>query len=424
MKNCIGSLILILTFAIQNVSFSQGEAAIGFLIVPVSPTQTAMGAAGTSLPTDDPYGFLLNPAQLGYTSQSNNLSFIFYPSSVNWLGFEGLAVSGVALNLGYNFKNLVGIPLSVGFGFANPELNFGEFIRTGEGDPTPISSFEAKDYYYAYSLGIGVDYYVQFNAGITYKSITSILGPQIFGVGEEQSSGKAKVSAIDYGLLLNVPVIRLIDDNFTLDIFENVPSIPFLNISFGLSKTNIGDEVYYIDPAQSDPLPRSARLGYGISTGIDLQFAETNVNIFDLAFTVDAWDILIERDGMGKTEYQSGLGDIDFGKHVIQIKGDDKVVSHAGLQISLLETLVIRNGHFNGRGFHDRKTNGTEIRAKGLLKLLDNFTSDPTMKFIADHFDVRYYNSNYFADDLLETKITGIALVINGFEFLQSFSTN
>jgi len=417
MKNLIGSLILILTFVLQNVSLSQGEAAIPFLLVPVSPTQTAMGNTGTSLPTDDPYGFLLNPAQLGYTSQTNNLSFIFYPSSVDWLGWDRLTVSGIALNLGYNFKNLVGIPLSVGIGFANPEINYGESIRTTPGDPTPIGTFEAKDYYYAYSLGIGIDYYVQFNAGITYKDITSILGPTIFNIGEEQGSGKAEVSAIDYGLLLNVPVIRLIDDNLTLDIFDNVPSIPFLNISFGLSRTNIGDEVYYIDPAQSDPLPRSARLGYGISAGMDLQFGETDVNIFDLAFTVDAWDILIERDTSGKTEYQSGLGDIDFGKHVIQIKGDDKVVSHAGLQISLLETLVIRNGHFNGRGFHERKTNGIEIRAKGLLKLLDKFTSDPTMKFIADHFDVRYYNTNYFADDLFDTKITGIALVINGFEF-------
>jgi len=415
MKKCIGSLIIILTFAIQNVSLPQGEAAIPLLVLPVSPTQTAMGGTGTSLPTDDPYGFLLNPAQLGYTSQTNNLSFIFYPSSVDWLGWDRLTLSSIAFNLGYNFKKLTGIPLSVGFGFANPQLNFGEFIRTTEGDPTPIGTFEAKDYYDAYSLGAGIDYYVQFNAGITYKSVTSILSDQ--PVGEETGSGKAEVSVIDYGLLLNVPVIRLIDDNLTLDLFENVPLIPFFNLSFGLSRTNIGDEVYYNDPAQSDPLPRSARLGYGISTGMDLQFAETNLNVFDLAFTVDAWDILIERDSTGKTGYQSGLGDIDFGKHVIQIKGDDKVVSHAGLQISLLETLVIRNGHFNGRDFQERKTNGIEIRAKGLLKLLNKFSDDKTIKFIADHFDVRYYNTIYFADHFLETKITGIALVINGFEF-------
>lgn len=416
MKILFFYLVMVLTIAMQNVALSQGESAIPFLVLPVSPTQTAMGSTGTSLPSDDPYGFLLNPAQLGYSSQSNNLSFIFYPSSIDWLGSSGLPISGIALNLGYNFKNLVGIPLSVGVGFANPEINYGDFfIRTGEVDPTPLGTFEAKDYYYAYSLGAGVDYYFQFYAGITYKSITSILSAQ--PVGEEQGSGKAEVSAIDYGFLLNIPVIRLIDDNLIFDLFESVPSVPYLNISSGLSKTNIGDEVSYIDAAQSDPLPRSARLGYGISTGINLHFADTEINMFDLAFTVDAWDILILRDTTGQTEYQSGIGDINFGKHVIEIKGDDKVVSHAGLQISLLETLVIRNGHFNGRGFQDRKTNGIEIRLKGLLKLLNKFSDDSSIKFISDHFDLRYYNTNYFADHFLETKITGIALVINGFEF-------
>ena len=59
-----------------NFLFPQGEAAIPFLVFPVSPAQNAMGATGTSLPTDDAYGFLFNPAQLGYTSQSNNLSFL------------------------------------------------------------------------------------------------------------------------------------------------------------------------------------------------------------------------------------------------------------------------------------------------------------------------------------------------------------
>ena len=419
MKIYVGFLIIFLTLMLQNNSSPQGEAAIPFLVLPVSPAQTAMGGTGTSLPTDDPYGFLLNPAQLGYTSQSNNLSFIFYPSEINWLGgyVPGLTISGIALNLGYNFKNLVGIPLSVGIGFANPEINFGEFIRTTEEDPTPISTFESKDYYYAYSLGFGIDYYVQFNAGITYKNVTSLLAPENIGVGTEQGRGKAEVSTIDYGLLLNVPVIRLIDDNLTLDIFENVPSIPFINVSIGYAQLNVGDEVYYIDQAQADPLPRTARLGYGISTGMNLQFADTDLKLFDLAFTVDAWDMLIVRDGTGKTEYQSGLGDIDFGKHVIQIKGDDKVVSHAGLQIDLLETVVIRNGHFSGRGFDERKTNGIEIRAKGLLKLLSKFSDDQTIKFIADHFDVRYYNTNYFVDHFLETKITGIALVINGYQF-------
>ena len=116
MKNCIRTLVIILTLALQSVSLPQGEAAVPFLTIPVSPLLNGMGATGTSIPTDDPFGFLYNPAQLGYISQDNNLSFIFYPSSVDLSSFPSIPVhlSGFALNLGYNFKKLMDFPLTIG----------------------------------------------------------------------------------------------------------------------------------------------------------------------------------------------------------------------------------------------------------------------------------------------------------------------
>lgn len=416
MKNCISFLILFLTFAIQNVSVSQGETAIPLLQYPVSPSLSGMGATGTSLPTDDPFGFLYNPAQLGYTSQENNLSFIIYPSSLELSPFPSVPInlSSFALNLGYNFKNLIDFPLTVGFGFARPEMSFGEFTLTG-------GTFEPKDYYLAYSLGAGIDYGVQFNAGITYKSITSILGPINIGVGEEQGSVEANVSTFDYGLLLNVPVIRLIDDNPTLDLFENVPSIPFFNFSIGYAQLNVGDEIYYIDPAQADPLPRTARLGYGLSTGIDFIIQDMTLRVLSVSFTVDAEVLLVLRsfdtNGAVVNEYQSFLGDIDIYKNIIQMKGDENVISRSGFKLDLVETLTITWGKYSGKSSDSKKTNGIEIRSKGLLKLLDKFTSDPTISYIANHFDIRYYNSNYNLDHFTETNFEGIAFVINGYQF-------
>ena len=70
-------------FSITN--FAQGEAAVPFLLLQPSPSLSAMGQTGASLPTEGPFGFLWNPAQLGYTSQTNNLSFIFYPTSTYWI---------------------------------------------------------------------------------------------------------------------------------------------------------------------------------------------------------------------------------------------------------------------------------------------------------------------------------------------------
>ena len=70
MKKILLFLFLILSSTVTLLS--QGETAIPILQYPVSPLLYGMGATGTSLPTDDPFGFLYNPAQLGYTSQENN----------------------------------------------------------------------------------------------------------------------------------------------------------------------------------------------------------------------------------------------------------------------------------------------------------------------------------------------------------------
>lgn len=386
---------------LNSVTLAQGEAAIPFLVLPLSPSLNAMGATGSSIPTDDPYGFLFNPAQLGHTSQKTNLSFIFYPSKVNWLGLDQLKLSGVALNLGYNFKNLVGIPLSIGFGFSNPELNFEEF-RSG-----------AKDYYNAYSFGIGIDYFVQLNAGVTYKDITSILGDQLIGI--TNSSAKADVSTIDYGFLLNIPVIKLIDDKLFFNIIDDIPIKPYFNFSTGYSQSNIGDEVYYIDPAQADPLPRTTRLGYGISLGLDFLVDKTPFSFIKFDFSVDAEDILVERDMLG-FEYQNGFGDIDIGWNIFQIRGDEKVIAHSGYRIYLLETLGIINGKFSGRGFGLSTTSGIEIRATGLLKMLSKYSSNKVVEFIANHFDLRYYSTTY-SPNRFDIEMDGIALIFRGFEF-------
>jgi hypothetical protein len=326
MKNFVGSLILFLTFVIQNISLPQGEAAVPFLTVPISPLLNGMGATGTSIPTDDPFGFLYNPAQLGYISRDNNFSFIIYPSSVDIspFSFYQFEVSAFAFNLGYNFKSLINFPLTVGLGFARPEISFGEFVSTGTGGPEAQGTFESKDYYLAFSLGAGIDYGVQFYGGITYKNITSILGPSNIGVGGGRGSVEADAGVFDFGFLFNVPVIQLIDDNASLDLFENVPTIPFFNFSIGYSQLNIGDEIYYIDPAQADPLPRTARLGYGLSTGIDFKVQDMKLRALEMGFTVDAEDLLVLRSrdttGASTNGYQSFLGDIDIGRNIIQMR--------------------------------------------------------------------------------------------------------
>ena len=376
-----------------------------------------MGQTGTALPTEDPFGFLWNPAQLGYTSQNNNFSFIFYPSKAEWLPQFNLdlELKGTAFNAGYNFKDIIKFPLSVGFGYSNFEINFGEFIRYDE-NGNPIGTFQSKDYYNAYSLGIGIDYYAQFNAGFTFKSVTSILSDR--PTGEEEGVGTAEPSVVDFGLLINVPVLKLIDKDLNFELENDMQLKPDFNFSIGYSKSNIGDEVYYIDPAQADPLPRMDRIGYGFSTGFDLLGDNFQMEILNFSLTVEADDILIDRDSTG-WDYQSTLSDLQFVKNLINVEGTEEIVSHIGLKIDLFETVSFSTGHFSGRGFDERKTSGYELRAKGIFKLWALWAKDPFTDFLRDHIDIRYYNTNYFDDhDWFETKMTGLALYVHNLNSL------
>lgn len=163
-----------------------------------------MGQTGTALPSEDPFAFIWNPAQLGYTSRNNNLSFNFYPSNGEWIpSFFNYELNSLAFNLGYNLKDIVDFPLSVGIGYSNVKYNYG--LAGGRDDCD------------AYSLGFGIDYYCQFNAGFTYKSITSILSDR--PVGGEIGVGKAEPNVFDFGFLFNIPISTLIDNDmqFALD---------------------------------------------------------------------------------------------------------------------------------------------------------------------------------------------------------------
>ena len=412
MKTSSFLTVIMLSILFFPKTFAQGEAAVPFLLLNPSPSLSAMGQTGTALPTEDPFGFLWNPAQLGFTSQTNNLSFIFYPSKVDWVPafHSGIESNATALNVGYNFKDLIGVPLSFGVAYSNPELVYGTFYRTDE-NGNIIGEFEAKDYYNAYSFGIGIDYFAQLSVGYTIKNVTSILSDQ--PTGEEQGIGRAETTVNDFGILLNVPVLKLIDEKMQARLDKNLLAQPSLNFSLGYSKSNIGDEISYIDPAQADPLPRMDKLGYGINAGFDLISEGFRINAFNISVTAEADDILIQRDTIGNSEYQSTLSDLKFWKNIVQIEGDEKIVSHAGTKLEFVETVSLYFGHFAGRGFDQRKTNGYEFRLKGLLKLYALWAKDPVAYFLRDHIDIRYYNTDFFSDHPLETKMTGLAFYVH-----------
>ena len=404
-------ILVSFSFLVSSNIFAQSNTAIPMLYLNPSPQLNGMGMVGTGLPTSDPFGFYYNPAQIGYNSQTTNFSLQFYPSKVNWLGLNVASYNNLAFNAGYNFNNLLnGLSLSAGVGFIHSKMDYAGHL----GPSSYPTSYVSYDEFNAYAFGVGIDYYAQLSLGLTYKKISSVLPvlPQM----STMKTFEANPTVFDYGLLLTVPVLKLIDPSFQLFNFKEMPAHPYFNFSIGYARLNQGGEVAYIYQAQADPLPRTARLGYSISTGLDIAIKNTSLKFFDYSFTVDADDILIEPNSTSYS-YQSGIGDIQIGRNLIELKSSDKVVVHKGHYFNFFETFSLMIGRFDGNGYYSRKASGWGVSAKGVLKMLKVNLDNNIVDYIADHFDVQYFSTILFQDIQIETNLRSIGLNFTGFFF-------
>jgi hypothetical protein len=411
----ISLVVLLISFTLTKAQ----DAGLPFLYLSPSPQQSGLGWTGVSHPNDDPFGFYYNPAMLGYSSQTNNISIQSYPGSVDWLNRRIVELNSQAVNLGYNFKKeLNGLNLSAGAGFIHSRFGFGEYM-------TPTGAYESYDSYNAYCLGVSIDYSVLLAFGITFKSVHSQLGY----VEEVAQAAKTDVNAIDYGFLLSIPVIKLIDDNYSIQLSKDSKLIPIFNYNLGYSRLNIGDEFFYIDAAQKDPLPLTARLGHTFNFGFNYKSDNLFINLISYDLILEADDILIEREinnaTFSKISYQGLFGDIDFGKHLIQLKGDENVVVHKAHAINLVETVTILAGSFSGRGYsYNPKTNGLVFSTRGLFKWLNSQLETDLLKFLAQHVDLKYINSSIFdKTDIniegknIETSLSAVSLSFLNYSF-------
>ncbi len=222
-------------------------------------------------------------------------------------------------------------------------------------------------------------------------------------------------NAFDFGTLIIAPVSNLLFENVKYNLDPNSYIKPKFDLSLGYSILNMGKKVVYVDQAQADPIPRTARLGYTLNFGIDLQINQINLNAFNYSFSGEAEDILINSDEMGFHGYQGMLGDINFGKHLIALKADQNVVVHKGHIFRLFETVIITSGRYNGGGFNNYKSNGFGFSSEGIFKLLSRSIENNVIGFIANHFVLEYYDTNNFADSGFETNFQGLAFYFKNF---------
>ncbi len=399
-------LFLILSL-ICKLSFAQGEAAVPFLELQQSPLLLGAGQIGVSIPMSDPSGFYYNPGQLGYYSRENNFSFLTQPQKTRWFKYFGLDLSfqTFGLTAGYNFKkNENSIPLSIGFGYIHNRLTFGEFVSQN-------STSESYDEFDCFSIGTSYEYYLIFNLGFSIKPFKSHLGLS----WEENTPIEASGTAFDFGALVIAPISKLFFNDIEYNLDPNSYIKPKFDFSLGYSVLNIGKKIFYIDAAQADPIPRTARFGYTFDFGLDLFTNKYQLNTLDYSFTAEAEDILIRRNLNNVSEYQNIWGDINVGKNLIELKGSENVVVHQGHIFKLFETVVITSGRYYGNGYDNPKTNGFGISSEGIFKLLSATIDNGVVNFINNHLVLQYYDTNIFADSDFETNFKGIAVYFKNF---------
>jgi hypothetical protein len=411
--------ILLLLFFINQTYGQGGQTAVEFLSLQQSPLLNGAGQIGAAIPMKDASGFYYNPAQLGYFSQENNISVFFMPQNTMFMpnNFPDVSFQSFSLAAGYNFKkNDNDLPLSIGVGYFHNMIDYGEWMFTTSNNPVQIVKYSPYNSFDCFSLGACYDYYFLFNLGISIKPYNSFLGVEETetGILTEKASG----TAFDFGAMITAPVSKLLFNNCKFNLDTKSVLKPKVDFTLGYSLTNVGNKVIYFDPAQADAIPRTARLGYTFNFALELSNNWVRkLNVVDYSFTAEAEDLLIKHDTSGNTQYQNLLGDINIGKNLIELHGDQNVVVHRGHILRLFETIVIVSGRFNGSGYDNRKTNGIGISSEGLFKLLNASIDNPRINYLTNHFVVEYYNSNIFIDSGLDTNLKGIVINYRGIEF-------
>jgi hypothetical protein len=397
-------LVIILFLLLYKPTFSQGEAALSFLELQQSPLLLGAGQIGVSIPMSDPLGFYYNPAQLGYFARDNNFSMLALPQKTKWFKYFApdldLSFNTYGMTAGYNFEDKFNLPLSIGVGYIHNRVSYGESVGNN-------GTFDSYDAFDCYSLGASYNYFLLFNLGFSLKSYDSHLSDQ--PVGENDKIPAVSGTAFDFGALIIAPFSKLLFDNTKYNLDPNSFIKPKFELSLGYSILNLGKEIAYIDQAQADPIPRAARLGYTLNFGIDLFTNQTKLNAIDYSFSAEAEDMLIKSNETGFHGYQGILGDINFGKHLIERKGDQNVVVHRGHIFRFFETVTITSGRYNGHGFNNYKSNGFGVSSEGIFKLLSRSIENNVIGFVAKHFVLEYYYSSNFVDTSFETNFQGLA---------------
>jgi len=413
-------IVLAATLLVPNSALAQGETAVPFLLISSSVEGNGMGGISAAVSTDNAMSVIANPGQLGLVCLKDLVSIGTYAEKTRWLpqiNYRDMTFNTSAVNAGVDLSRLISlpIPVSLGVGYSRVFLDEGEIIVGDPTSPDQIGRFDQTEKSESFSIGVGVDYLIKAGIGFNFKSIESRLFPDWV---VKPGAGKGNASAMDYGVMLEVPIAEIVSGSSVepLELFPNVA--PLLHLTMGYARSNLGDEISYVDPAQRDPLPRNATLGLSIEMGIISKALSSDWKVLSLTWARQVEDILVKRYPDAHFEYQGWFGDIKPFDNLILGKWGGNVGLRKGWQFEVGEIVSVRGGSFTGTGFLNYETSGYSIRLIGFLNLIEAMdratVADTWLGFVKDHFDLQYHSSIYGESTSLVsgTSFKGINLVV------------
>jgi len=369
---CI-SIILISVFC-----KAQSDAGATWLLISPSATMNGMGEIGVCLPDIDPISAYYNPAN-GVQSYKS-ISSVYSDIKFDWL--KNISSN---IDLKYSYAGINLIPMKYPFQIViNKQiflLDLGEYRFVEEYGTlvkTQYSQMKAAGYSIAtrYS-GKLWKIPLDISTGLSRKNVKQDLTNYS---NNRQSSGSSENIFYDTGVLMSIPLKLNVKNRWNFS----------LSPAFGYSISNIGDSIVFIDHTKADPSPRLARTGISLSAKMVLP---DGWNLFEYRIGKAASDLLVvSRDSDEEPiRYQSGFGDIDFIKHIIQSKSDPDLEISRGYELTFLDLYSYRFGRrINVSGECDLFETGYRINSTGLLKLFDFLTDTKQFSELSQYLSIQY----------------------------------
>jgi hypothetical protein len=108
----------------------------------------------------------------------------------------------------------------------------------------------------------------------------------------------------DLGMIVEVPLLSVANSFRRSNLQFGDGLEPEIVASFGYSMSDIGGKVSYFDMAQSDPLPRTARMGYALTANLTQENAAVGSwKVISVSYGVQGEDELVWRSLYGASGY-------------------------------------------------------------------------------------------------------------------------